>query len=237
MVKRLREVRALLGFQRLSPDESNQLVPIDLAGKSNWFPGVEAWGEGVFVQLEPNAVIDWEGRVAPLLKERMAHLARAASSFGWSARVASPRFLLLHSLAHAVVRRLGFDAGYSASSIRERIYSGASGSHMCGFLLYTADGDSEGSLGGLVRMGDPKRFGALLQAALLDVAWCSADPVCRETQRLGFGGTNAASCHACMLTSETSCTFNNSLLDRRTLVPLGGIDAFFRLEQLQEGHG
>ena len=103
---------------------------------------------------------------------------------------------------------------------------------MCGILIYTADGDSEGSLGGLVRMGDPKRFGALLEAALLDISWCSADPVCKETDRQGIGGMNAASCHACMLVSETSCAYNNSLLDRRMLVGLGGVDSYFRLDKL-----
>ena len=232
MVKRLREVRALLGFRRLTPDEARPLVPIDLgATPSNWFPGVEAWGEGIFIQFDHVAVCEWESRVEAGLANRLKRIGASATALGWDDGMAKPRFLMLHSLAHAVIRRLSFDVGYSASSIRERIYSGPAGSTMCGILLYTADGDSEGSLGGLVRMGDPKRFGALLQAALLDIAWCSADPVCKESDKQGLNGMNAASCHACMLVSETSCSYNNSLLDRRALVDIGGMEPFFKLDE------
>jgi len=235
MVKRLREVRAFLGFRRLSPEDSSPIVPADLgAHPAGWYPGVEAWGEGIFIQLDSTMVNEWEGRISGSVSRRLKALEASASNFGWPASVATPRFLLLHSLSHAISRRLSFDAGYSASSIRERIYAGGPGSTMCGILLYTADGDSEGSLGGLVRMGEPSRFGPLLQAALLDVAWCSADPVCKESDHQGFQGMNAASCHACMLTSETSCAFNNCLLDRRTLVGLGEIEPFFMLEKLAE---
>jgi hypothetical protein len=226
-------VRALLGFRRLTPDDSRPLVPVDLgATQSNWFPGVEAWGEGIFIQFDHAAVCEWETRVEPGLANRLKRIGASAAGLGWDNGMATPRFLMLHSLAHAVIRRLSFDAGYSASSIRERIYSGPARSTMCGILLYTADGDSEGSLGGLVRMGDPRRFGALLQAALLDIAWCSADPVCKESDKQGLNGMNAASCHACMLVSETSCSYNNSLLDRRTLVEIGGMEPFFKLDEL-----
>jgi hypothetical protein len=233
MVRRLREVRALLGFRRLTPDESRPLIQIDLGNQPlGWYPGVEAWGEGIFIQLNADAVREWESKVKSEFERRLSHLAIAATGLGWDASLATSRFLLLHSLAHAVIRRLSFDAGYSASSIRERIYSGGEDSDMCGILIYTADGDSEGSLGGLVRMGEPKRFGALLEAALLDVSWCSADPVCKECDQQGIGGMNAASCHACILVSETSCAFNNSLLDRRTLVCIGGMESFFKIDKL-----
>ncbi|WP_062353773.1 DUF1998 domain-containing protein [Pseudoxanthomonas mexicana] len=235
MVRRLREVRALLGFRRLTPDEQRAIIPVDLGSHPlGWYPGVEAWGEGIFLQLDADAVREWESNVKGGLERRLSHLASTAAGLGWDASMASPRFLLLHSLAHAMIRRLSFDAGYSASSIRERIYAGSVGSKMCGILLYTADGDSEGSLGGLVRMGEPKRLGALLEAALLDVSWCSADPVCKESDRQGIGGMNAASCHACMLVSETSCAFNNSLLDRRALVGIGDMEPFFKLDKLVE---
>lgn len=235
MVRRLREVRALLGFRRLNPDEDTPLVPVDLGTHPlGWYPGVEAWGEGIFIQMNAKVVVEWERRVSPGLVKRMAALQTGVANMGWDASMASPRFVMLHSLAHAIVRRLGYDAGYSASSIRERVYSGAIGTDMCGILLYTADGDSEGSLGGLVRMGEPSRFGTLLQSALLDIAWCSADPVCKETTHQGAGGMNAAACHACVLVSETSCSCNNSLLDRRMLVGIGAIEPFFQIDKLSE---
>jgi hypothetical protein len=235
MVRRLREVRALIGFRRLSPSNDNPLVPVDLGKRSvRWYPGVEAWGEGIFIQLSEPEMRDWECRVEQSLGPRLKRIAPRVAAMGWDESVATPRFLLLHSLAHAIVRRLSFDAGYSASSIRERVYSSTDGEGMCGVLLYTADGDSEGSLGGLVRMGEPERFGKLLRSALQDVAWCSADPVCRETDSTGIDGLNAASCHACILVSETSCSYNNCALDRRTLVGIGEVNPFFDLAALSQ---
>ena len=197
MVRRLREVRALIGFRRLSPSAENPLVPVDLGQRrAGWYPGVEAWGEGIFIQLSDATVRAWEQVAQGSLSHRLKGMAPRIAAMGWDESVGTPRFLLLHSLAHAIVRRLSFDAGYSASSIRERIYSSTEGAGMCGILLYTADGDSEGSLGGLVRMGESERFGNLLQSALQDIAWCSADPVCRETHSTGIDGLNAASCQS-----------------------------------------
>jgi hypothetical protein len=90
---------------------------------------------------------------------------------------------------------------------------------MAGFLIYTAAGDSEGTLGGLVRMGRPERLGSLFIRALSHASWCSADPVCSEN--LGGQGArlaNLAACHACILLPETSCETINDGLDRAMLV-------------------
>jgi hypothetical protein len=183
-------------------------------------------------------VSQWEASASPRMLAPLEGLKARVSSMGWEAEnLATLRFQMLHSLSHAIIKRLAFDAGYAAASIRERIYASSSAtSPMCGILIYTADGDSEGSLGGLVRMGAPERFGRLLQAAIQDTAWCSADPVCRETAVTGLDGMNAASCHACILASETSCSFNNTILDRRTLVGVSDcVKPFFDLEALLEG--
>jgi hypothetical protein len=130
---------------------------------------------------------------------------------------------MLHTFAHVMIRRLAFDAGYSSASIRERIYASNGPQGMAGVLLYTADSDSEGSLGGLVRMGEPARLLHTLVNALQDASWCSADPVCRESIAQGVGGMNAAACHACALVSETSCVQANALLDRRLLLRAEGL--------------
>ena len=47
------------------------------------------------------------------------------------------------------------------------------------------------------------------------MAWCSGDPICLESIGQGISGLNEASCHACMLVSETSCECGNALLNRR----------------------
>lgn len=234
MVRRMREVRALLGFRRLNPDEGTPLVPVDLgAVQAGWLPGVEAWGEGIFIQLNEEAVLNWEERARPPIEGQLRSMRQSVEGMGWDSEWASLRFIMLHSLAHALIRRLGFDAGYSASSIRERIYASSGAGGMCGILLYTADGDSEGSLGGLVRMGDPTRFSHLAEAALADIVWCSADPVCRETSNQQAAPLNAAACHACILASETTCCCNNSLLDRRTLIGVSEMEPFFRMENMK----
>ena len=73
------------------------------------------------------------------------------------------RYVLLHSLAHALIRQFAVECGYTTASIRERIYSrppGGDKEPMAGILLYTAAPDSEGTLGGLVALGEPRRWAA-----------------------------------------------------------------------------
>lgn len=220
LVERLREVRALIGFKRMKPDSASAEVPVDLGQGLGWLPGIETFGEGIFLKLSEPYVANWECSVAPVVAERTKRLEEACMRWGRdpAATYASPRFVALHTLAHGLVRRLAFDAGYSSTSIRERIYCDHAPSPAAGILLYTSDGDSEGSLGGLVRQGSPERLLGTVMRALADLSWCSADPVCSEMEAQGIDGMNAAACHACALVSETSCTFNNSLLDRRLVV-------------------
>ena len=89
---------------------------------------------------------------------------------------------------------------------------------MHGILIYTASGDSEGTMGGLVRQGEPARLLATLDAALRKAQWCSSDPICIETTGQGTDNSNLAACHGCLLISETSCEEGNRLLDRAMLV-------------------
>ena len=90
---------------------------------------------------------------------------------------------------------------------------------MAGVLLYTASSDSEGSLGGLVDLGSPKRFPGLFRAALRAAARCSSDPLCADHKPDAHATINGAACHACVLASETSCEGFNQFLDRNVLVP------------------
>ncbi|MFO0001260.1 MAG: Zn-binding domain-containing protein, partial [bacterium] len=59
------------------------------------------------------------------------------------------RYVLLHSFAHALIRQLAIECGYTSASITERIYSRGpqEGDPMAGVLIYTAASDSEGTLG------------------------------------------------------------------------------------------
>ena len=84
-------------------------------------------------------------------------------------------------------------------------------------LLYTAAGDADGSMGGLVAQGKPGRLEALVRGAFQEAGWCSSDPVCAESEGQGSDGLNLAACHSCGLLPETSCEFGNKLLDRKVL--------------------
>ena len=88
---------------------------------------------------------------------------------------------------------------------------------MAGILIYTSGGDSEGTMGGLVRMARPGYLEETLKRALINSSWCSVDPVCTEigsSTGQGPNSANLAACHNCALVPETSCEMFNCYLDR-----------------------
>ena len=141
------------------------------------------------------------------------------------------RYVLLHTLSHALIREFALDCGYASSSIRERIYSRSGADPMAGILLYTAAPDSEGTLGGLVSLGAPERLADLLNNALDNTRVCTSDPTCAEhlAGELRDEHLHGAACHACLFASETSCEQGNRYLDRGVLKPTiaGSVAPFF----------
>lgn len=218
-VSRLREVRALQGFSRLRPwapgDDERFLAPL-AHERTGWLPAVETLGEGVFVRFDPAVVQAWERTPFATTRAEAVEAARASTDNGIGARLTvTPRVLLLHTFAHALLDELSLDAGYPAASLRERVYDQG---NQCGVLIYTASGDSAGSLGGLSAQSTAGRFEQVVQSMLARARWCSNDPVCLESGPSGIGGLNLAACHACLLLPETSCERFNLLLDRACLV-------------------
>jgi hypothetical protein len=235
LIERLRETRVFYGFDRLEqrngslagmPETAMQQLFRDPPNQpqDRWLPAVEVFGEGIYVELHEQRVIEWQNEHASWIAERIddGFLSRlagipqtlpplSAPTCGWASR-----YLMIHSLAHILINQLVFECGYSTASLRERLYISADArSPMAAFLIYTAAGDSEGTLGGLVRLGRPERLGPVVQRALNRASWCSADPVCSEN--LGGQGSqlaNLAACHACILLPETSCETINQGLDR-----------------------
>ena len=230
-VVRLREVRAVRAFTRLTPPsgdfrrDSTKAAHLSARPK-DWLPAIEVRGEGLFVSLNLRILAEWEqmGSVATrveALDQRAA--GEYASRFGDdllpSRAKITPRFVLVHSLAHALIRHLALDCGYSSASLRERVYASGSGeAGFAGVLIYTATTDADGTLGGLVRQGRPSRFEEVVRGALQELRWCSSDPLCIEGMTSLSDGMNAAACHACMLAAETSCEHFNRFLDRALLV-------------------
>lgn len=89
---------------------------------------------------------------------------------------------------------------------------------MCGIFIYTTGGDSEGTLGGLVRQGYADCLPGILKRALDSARFCANDPVCSFSEGQGIEALNYAACHTCVLLPETSCELSNILLDRTVVV-------------------
>ena len=127
---------------------------------------------------------------------------------------------MLHSLSHALMREFSLECGYNAASIRERIYApGGPEAEEGSILIYTAAPDSEGTLGGLVSLGEPDELGRLLDQALAHAGLCASDPLCSEHDPTKDGTLHGAACHACLFAPETSCEVGNRYLDRALVVP------------------
>lgn len=213
LVSRLREVRALQSFSRFNQEA---FVAPDLGDGLSWRPGLEIFGEGVVLGLDVNRVTQWEAQDAVKTRAQKIEQHRRASALGAALPEATPRLILLHTLSHLVIREMALVAGYSGAALRERLYCDPH--DLCGFLIYTADGDSEGTLGGLVRLGRAENLLPLMAQALSRATWCSLDPVCSELESQGTDAMSAAACHACALAMETSCECRNVLLDRALVV-------------------
>ena len=218
-VHRVKQIMVFDGFRRGGGEAP---TPPDIVGESGWLPALELWGEGLFFTFDENQVRRWEAQ-APLRERAAAFLERAvvARLPEDVEEALSPRFLLCHTLAHLIIRRLESAAGYPAASLKERIYCDVGrgeGKPLAGILIYVAVADEHGSLGGLMDMAQPKRFLRLLAGAVEDATWCSFDPVCAEQEGHGPDLLNRAACHACALVPEPSCICGNRLLDRAFVV-------------------
>lgn len=223
LVHKLRETRAFVGFYRVVPGVrsiSDQKKELRL-GNENWLPAIETNGEGIFFEFDEKAINEWAKRDG--VKDRISILNRAYHSSlfgGHDEKDLNPAFVLIHTFAHLLINQLSFECGYGSSSIRERIYCEKTGSDydMNGVLIYTASGDSEGSLGGLVRQGKPGIIEETILNAVQNAAWCASDPVCIQSTGQGPESLNLAACHNCTLLPETCCEVGNRLLDRALIV-------------------
>jgi Domain of unknown function (DUF1998) len=235
LAERLREVRALVGFTRIeSPSDydhpaafpENQRARLSRT-QPTWVPASEIRGEGLFFHFKEDVIQKWVKKAAIKALDRV--FMEAHQRWRIARKLDPPqefypgvRFVLLHSFAHALIRQLAVECGYTTASLRERIYSrnpGEDEPEMAGVLIYTAAPDSEGTLGGLVSLGKPETLERHLDQALDNMRLCASDPLCAEHHPYHEGNTlHAASCHACLFAPETSCEWGNKYLDRAVLV-------------------
>jgi Domain of unknown function (DUF1998) len=228
LAHRLRVVTALCGFTRISagePGDARGVAPIESKRAPTWVPVVENRGEGVFLRIDEDAVQAWEASAFdnPLFMAMRREHREWRSTRGLDPTKGWPgeRYVLLHSLSHALINELAIECGYSSASLQERIYSRAPGEGpepMAGILLYTSAPDAEGTLGGLVNLGQASELGPILQRTIERAGLCSSDPLCADHEPDAANSSiHGATCHACLLVAETSCERGNRYLDRSTL--------------------
>ncbi len=230
LVEKLRETRAFTGFARVFSEDGRSLAErksslwaSQPSFRGSWLPAYVVFGEGIFIEFDERALAAWElradvqGRIAALsARNRSSQEARRRTQ-----RAVSPRLVLVHTFSHLLMARLTFECGYGSASLRERLFvSTDREAPMAGVLIYTAAGDSEGTMGGLVRMGRPGILEPIVRQAIDGARWCSADPVCAETKAQGPASLNMAACHSCALVPETACEEFNHFLDRTLVTPL-----------------
>ena len=225
LLHKLRETRAFVGFSRIYPgddltqEERWKLVALE---KKRWLPAVIVRGEGIFLKFREDRLGEWIKKFGTIHEGRFSlinhHMGELRERRHQQAKLISPKHVLIHTFAHLLINELVYECGYGSASLRERIYSSDGENPMSGVLIYTAAGDSEGSMGGLVQMGQPGNLETVIAKALEKARWCSSDPVCIESKGQGPDNCNLAACHSCALLPETSCEEQNRLLDRGVVI-------------------
>jgi hypothetical protein len=237
LIRKLKETRVLAGFTRLLPPqaddpESGESQPLARYRSTNWLPAMIVRGEGIFIEFSTEHLKAWseEVQVKARIKKHADAVNAARLARGLAHEQINPKFVLLHTFAHMLIKQLSYDCGYGSAALRERLYCNFdSDDEMQGILIYTAAGDSEGTMGGLVRQGEPGNFENTILRAIRSAKWCSSDPVCAESPGQGTDNANMAACHACALLPETSCEKHNGLLDRLLISNLlpGAVPPYF----------
>ena len=228
LINKIREVQALVGFTRIKPSDPTEstekqvnVVSVKEPG-TDWYPAYQVMGEGIFLEFDNSAIRCWINDNIELEKRIGIINENYRNSFIGQNRPrnVTARFVLLHTLSHLLIKQLSFECGYSIASVKERIYCGEEDDEkeMAGIFIYTASGDSEGTMGGLVRQGRPDTFPKIFNKALKAAMVCSNDPVCNLSLGQGRDSLNLSACYSCALIPETSCEEYNVFLDRGCII-------------------
>lgn len=233
LVEKLRETRAFSGFSRIFPEPTQTLEArkailrrFSPLPDKEWLPAYVVYGEGLFFVFDEAKILNWLQYQGTDINQRVQKLVqnylRLQQERGLKAKSISAKLILIHTFSHLLMNRLTFECGYSSAALRERLYISENPKEpMAGLLIYTAAGDTEGTMGGLVRMGKQSYLEPVVRRALENANWCSADPICTEMGNRtgqGPGSCNLAACHNCALVPETACEEFNRFLDRTLVV-------------------
>jgi len=224
LVDKVRVVNALIGFSRINPvlnKYDSGFVSVKRP-ETRWYPAYEVRGEGIFIEFNQYDIDKWIDKHPEVVQIANQLNMNYANSFigKYHPRQITPKFVMLHRISHLLITQLSFECGYSIASLSERLYCAeeSDGKIMAGILIYTASGDAEGTLGGLVRQGRPDAFPRIFKKAVNSAKICSNDPVCIMSHGQGRDSLNLAACHTCALLPETCCEERNAFLDRGMII-------------------
>lgn len=220
-IERLRVVIVQVGHRRVEYIGPNShLTPSRGAHPTNpdefWIPGVEQFGEGVYIDLNPEVTgqSNWypQGTEATRWDQTVPSVTGPNELVTWNALS-----VWWHSFSHRVINAMSLHSGYSSTAIRERIYltPTANGELRGGILLYTTQPGGDGTMGGLTSL--VADFEHVLELAFNGVDRCSNDPLC-ENAEIDPVSKLGAACYSCEMVSETSCEHYNGYLHRGLLL-------------------
>lgn len=185
---------------------------------TKYLPTVESFGEGIFFEFDNKILDEWIAS-NPKIQERISILIGNKQQFDSTFNEdfdLNPKYVLIHTFSHLIIKELEYLCGYPSTSIQERLYMDDE-LEMNGVLIYTIAG-SEGSYGGITSICDDDRIGKLIESAMIRAIDCATDPICYYTYGQGVANLNLSACFSCTLLPETSCETFNCYLDRRILV-------------------
>jgi len=226
-VNRLRVVMAQTGYRRVPGGDPTQSSVVDrryFDGNRFWYPGVELFGEGIFIDLDPHSNPATHFPLSGGASNTWLDAWINPDQFSQNLLLPEDRdqlhpvFVWWHTFSHRLINALSVDSGYSSASVRERVFvriDEDSGQALGGVLLYTTQPGGDGTLGGMIALAPS--FDRVINSALRTIDACSNDPLCGEEQ-FGRGKYNGAACYACSLVSETSCEHRNMRLDRNLIL-------------------
>lgn len=214
-------INSILGDDALEKDAKKNIVKkftSKYGSSTRYLPAIESFGEGVFFEFDDVILNQWV-KNNPKIQERISILIENKQQFESSFNEdfeLTPKYVLIHTFSHLIIKELEYLCGYPSTSIQERLYIDEE-LGMNGVLVYTISG-SEGSYGGITSICDNDRIGKLIESAMIRAIDCATDPICYHTHGQGVANLNLSACFSCTLLPETSCENFNCYLDRRILV-------------------
>jgi len=177
-IRKIRTITVQTGYRRMvAHADKNDTKKVSTAvhlEQDFWYPGFEGFGEGLFITfaesqfpkiLDETAYKNWKDHDKTKNQDKT----------DWADICTLPEFVWLHTLSHALIRAVSEYTGYSAASLRERIYLSRD-QKTGGILIYNTTPGQDGGMGGLT--GIAKTFSPVVKTAEEIIKICSNDPLC-----------------------------------------------------------